>query len=500
MPCNKCGRTLMLYDDLKLCSKCDCLAVLDTISAINISERVCDYLTKLFYERLKEWNSFHLITYCVVKREQVSREFYKKYSLFPTGELSMYTLLADRVLKNSYNSGGKRIDETNEHEVRRLVDTFDKLLNFENTVLHLKNCDMNVLITQSIDVDSITPQEAIRKCIFVSNEKHETLFRTYSINDIYSKTEGEKKIEEWSKLDDDYPSVRKIEILTPRNFIRKHFQILNNLYVLFMKDYAAFEVFGRLKRYKELTNEPRQFYHFFNEFVNFGDDVHTISPIEVFMARAKKYFSVSEDKIKEILIYSESNSNAFPLFIGFRENSKDMVVNSRAFCSFIYTLLHIFITRVDFDIVTQERSLDFEKQIVKERFEKNGYKYLSNETFKKELEIDGIAYKNNICYIIECKCWRLPHLIEEKNKRDEIIRDLKGIVLGEKYTTKDGKLTVNPRPSLVKKIEHVKLYCSKYLGSSNITDFKGLIVIPSYPPITNFQNIDIISLNDVNLL
>lgn len=374
MPCENCHRTLLIYDDEKLCPKCNCLTILDTISAITISERISRYLNDLFYKQLKEWNSFHLIIYCIVKREELSRKFFAKYSLFPIGELSKYSILIGRIIENGYNLNGKIIDENSEYAVNELIDTFTKLLEFENTVLHIKNCNMNVLIKRQIEVNSVTPQKAIQTCIFVSNEKHEILFKNYSLHDIYSKEEGEKKMEEWSKLDNNDPSLRRnLEILNPENYIKKHYHILNSSYVLFTKDYTTFEVFSRLKSYNKLTRDPRKFFHFVNEFVNFGDNVYTISPIEVFMIRAKKYFSVSEDQIKEILIYTKSNNTAFPLFVGFKDDyNKDMVVNSRVFCSFIYSLLHIFITRNLFDMITQERSLEFEKRLVKERFEKNG--------------------------------------------------------------------------------------------------------------------------------
>lgn len=114
--------------------------------------------------------------------------------------------------------------------------------------------------------------------------------------------------------------------------------------------------------------------------------------------------------------------------------------------------------------------------------------------------MDGIAYKGNTCYVVECKGWRLPHLIEEKSKKDEIIRDLKGIVLGYKYTNKNGKLIRKPRPSLHTKVQHVKSNRSLYIQSSEDFEIKGLIVISGYPPITKFDNIKIISINEITHL
>ena len=133
MPCKNCLRTLIIYNEKKLCPTCDNLALLDSITAIAISERIYDYLNNLFYNRLKEWNTRHLITYCVTMREQKSRQFFQKYSPFPIGGLSKYTILAVNILKNSYNPNGKTIViDTDEQEVKNLFNIFEKLAEFEN--------------------------------------------------------------------------------------------------------------------------------------------------------------------------------------------------------------------------------------------------------------------------------------------------------------------------------------------------------------------------------
>jgi len=72
------------------------------------------------------------------------------------------------------------------------------------------------------------------------------------------------------------------------------------------------------------------------------------------------------------------------------------------------------------------------------------------------LEIDGLAINKNKCFVVECKGCRFPRLIDERETPEYIIRDMKGIVLGEEYTSKNGKLIKKEKPSMFKKIEFVK--------------------------------------------
>ena len=62
-----------------------------------------------------------------------------------------------------------------------------------------------------------------------------------------------------------------------------------------------------------------------------------------------------------------------------------------------------------FDAETEKRSKAFERERVKNEFERLGYTYLTNVVDKRNstLEIDGIALKNDRCYVVGCKGWRL---------------------------------------------------------------------------------------------
>jgi hypothetical protein len=87
--------------------------------------------------------------------------------------------------------------------------------------------------------------------------------------------------------------------------------------------------------------------------------------------------------------------------------------------------------------------------------------------------------------------------------KENIIRDLKGIILGIEYTIKDGQIIEKNKTSIVKKIEYVKrnilsLGVKYDFNSSHITDFKGIIITMDHPPISEFHGIKILSISQIS--
>ena len=96
--------------------------------------------------------------------------------------------------------------------------------------------------------------------------------------------------------------------------------------------------------------------------------------------------------------------------------------------------------------------------------------------------------------IIECKGWVLKPFYEYEKQQDQIIRDIKGIVDGEKYTN----LKPKKIPALTEKIKFVKQNMSIWgLNNKDFDDIEGLIVLRSFPPISEYKGIYIISIKNL---
>lgn len=94
-------------------------------------------------------------------------------------------------------------------------------------------------------------------------------------------------------------------------------------------------------------------------------------------------------------------------------------------------------------------------------------------------------------------------LIDEPTTKDHIIRDLKGIVFGKEYSNNDGKVIETDKPSIIKKVDYVKqnivnLGVKYDFDSDLITEFEGLVITIDYPPISGFNEIKMLSINQIS--
>lgn len=156
----------------------------------------------------------------------------------------------------------------------------------------------------------------------------------------------------------------------------------------------------------------------------------------------------------------------------------------------------------------------FEKVDVPKKFHENGFNVRvnveKNLRKEKELEIDTIAWNNNISYVVETKIWDVTKLFEHRRYHNYRERDLKGIVDGYKYT----KGIPKNIPNLIAKINYVRENFAKILSEYKETkifpdhdivdnnankSIMGVIVTKSYPPIKEYKGVKIIGFKEIGL-
>ena len=257
---------------------------------------------------------------------------------------------------------------------------------------------------------------------------------------------------------------------------------------------------------QEILGEPRDLIEFVaTRFQDLGGEIVIVCPTKEFISRASRFFALPENQIKKALVFDVNNKFIFPLFVRLRvEGLEDSICITKDFSRFIYTILHAILTNESFNNETVRISKDFENDNVKTKFQEHGYIYVNDITDKKKstLQIDGIAIKKNVCYIVECKGRRFPRLIDEPETKEHIIRDLKGIVIGKEYSNKNGQTIEKDKPSILNKIEFVKQSISnlatKYgFNHIPITVFKGVVVTTDNPPIPEYNKIKMISIQEI---
>lgn len=500
MPCEKCRHILYFYEKEPVCPKCNSLAVLDSATAIEVSNRRLEYVKKLWEDYIRTLDKESLLAWVTWEREKYSRLFFQRYGTLDLGKLLAYTLMLKRTMQLGKVDGKTIID--NEETAKKLTDTFEKLSEIEVDHLHLKSCYSNMLYLDKFDdVKNLTPKQLVDDFVMVQNEKFITLMKTYENHDIFTVEEAEKRLQQYQTEFADILNqpIQEKKKYTTEEFVKRFYNLILTMYGGLLKNRLYAETFD-LTVYGKLFINPVRLMEFVNSFA-IMEGCATVCNTKEFMASAEQFFRQRSGILAKILLFDETNPSIFPLFVRVRKDSLDYVFISHAFSHFIYIMLHAVLRKDLFNAETEQRSKEFEKNVVKKEFEKNSFAYRANlvdNISKPSLEIDGIATKEDKLYVVECKGWRLPPRVEESIKRDEQIRDLQGIVDGVKYTTKNGKRITQKKKSLLEKVEFVNK--NMYLWSferKNFSTIQGLIVIMDYPLISEYKGIKIISVKDI---
>jgi hypothetical protein len=311
---------------------------------------------------------------------------------------------------------------------------------------------------------------------------------------LYTREEAEKKFKEYAE---EYEKIKQKRIKpinhTREQFIQRNYEMISSLYMILLRNEIYADVFDT-RILTQLTNDPSNIMRFINETFPRHDTALTEDDTDPFLNRCRKFFKKSLPVIRKIMLFEPENPNVFPLFLRIVWK-RDSVFLSQAFTAIMYILLHAVITKDLFDIETSKHGKVFEDKI-KAKFEELGFKYMPNVKDKPSnhtLEIDGIAIKDDYCFVIEDKNHRLPPIVESTEAKKIMIDDLMGIVDGYKRTTVNGERIVKKIKSLPEKIDFVKNNLND-LGLTTISKDKvrGLIVTQNYPLLLNYKGIKII--------
>jgi len=492
MVCSKCGSKLLLWDGFK-CPKCEGYALLDLEDAKLVSRKRVEYIDQLWEAEIKKFVKDSILAHFTWQREKICRKFIETYSVLDLGKIFATTLFLMRVMKIEQNQDAKILDD--ETKAEKLVEMYKDIITVETDDNLLKNNLSNILATKKHDLKTISGKESYDDFVFLYNEDYDKLMKSYENYNLLTPEMGEKKVVEHKaeaeRLLKEDPT--KVEY-TVEAFVTKFYDVICTLYIGLLRNRIFAEAFD-LRPYEKLMKSPQDLMNLVNQY-NAGEGAISGGPTDEFLMKADKLFIGTIEEIKKALVFEEENPDIFPLFVRTLKSKEDYILISHRFSFLIYVFLHAVITKDLFEKEQTKKGKEFEKQ-VQDIFKKNGYAYIPNvET--KHLEIDGIAIKDSKCHVIEIKKYRLPTLVEESNRRENTIRDLKGIVDGVKYSFKNDELVEKKVPSLLKKIDYVKTNAEGLgLTEYNIKSLDGIIVTIDYPWISEYKGVRMFAFNEI---
>lgn len=447
---------------------------------------------------MRQFKKTRLIAHIVWEREKYSRSYFDNYpEPLNLGMFVSFSYLIKSLMNEDFDGN----IEANESNTTALVRTFSKYLGLLEDHIYLSEGFAEMVATERFDFSALTMADKRRKFILVYNEDYVPLLRTFANNQIYTEDEGRRKVEEyrqvWETLKGEIEEKKKVKY-TARELIRNCYPILNALYCGLLKNVFYASTFD-FSNYRGVVHDPARIMEIANRFP-LVEGIATVTPLHVFRALLKQYFGSQALAAEPILLFSKTNTTTFPLFVLL--DGQVFVSNRTAFI--IYVLLHPILLKDYYDNETARLTKQLETGKAKEEFERAGFRYLPNifdRPKNPRMEIDAVAGRNGTLLVVEVKGWGLTPFYEHKKKHEYLQRDLKGIVDGIKYTTKDGKLTKKRIVSLLEKIQYVTSNLQKCgFDPLEFKTVRGIIVIEDFPPISEYKGVKIIGLEDVGKL
>ena len=497
MPCRVCGEGFLITQPLlrkSLCPNCHGLRVIEHDMAITISiQRLLD-IFDLFMRYVKQFKKTRLIMHIVWQREKFARSCFDNYPEPINLSMTVAFSYLIQCLMREDSDGTLEVDESS---TLALVGLFDRYLDLVTEHLYLLEGYAQLLAIEPFQFSTLTMERKQKNFIIAYTEAYIPLLQTFANNEIYTEEEGREKTqqyrEEWERLRLKLETESKVDY-RPQKFIKTSYALLNTFYCGLLKNVVYANTFD-FSNYIDVVKEPIQILELAKGFLASREAI-TVTSLAEFRNALRHVFKSKWIEAESILLYSSTNTNTFPLFL---------LLGGRVFIShrmtfIIFILLHPILLKDYFHNETVRRSKELETARTKDAFEKEGFKWVPNVTDKKKatLEIDGLAGRNGTLFVVEVKARGLTTFYEHKNRRDQLIRDLKGVVDGTHFKLKDGEPFEEKVPSLLEKIEYVKSNMSQHGFDPNV--FKtvtGVVVIKDFPPINGYKGVKMIGLNEI---
>jgi hypothetical protein len=288
---------------------------------------------------------------------------------------------------------------------------------------------------------------SIRDIFYCQTEEYQKIKKIMEKFNVMPEEKAKKKMDAWrSQLEPIIPGSNKSN--NASETVIRFFELISMWYTGLFSNKLYQLAFG-LSRMKEITIKPFELKVFATSYEAKADEA-TKTTYADFLQQSEKSFGKDYNQVIEHFVLSEGHPEANPLFL----RLEDSVLVSPHFAEFFSYVLHAILDRDIFDKEVEKRSRLFESSIVKEEFEKQGFRCLPNQGIKNKMQIDGIAISDSKVYVIEAKGWKAKDLIQDSYTREILEDEIRNAIDGLDFTRNSGKTM--KKISLPEKVEWVR--------------------------------------------
>ena len=496
MICKACESKLLFKGDSPICAECNGLKILPRETALRIVQKQVDWFNKGFSDVLKTFQKDRLIVWLLGEREKFSTAFFIDKPAIQLDSFLAMNVLIKRTMKEGNNSGEK---EANEENTKKLIDLFSSFVGVAERHHIIAEGFGFYTCEEEFDIDNLDRDTLMSNFKMLYSFEWQDILKSFGNNLVMKGSDGDKYFE---KYKDEYEKIKDTppdpQYLSPEETISKLFSVFQSFLVSLTKNRLFAEDFD-LAKLKESRISPEKLLELLKSFDE-QTGLMSLRSKNNFMKSIKGVFrGYREQIIFKKLVFSKDNQEVFPLFVQIGDNILTSPYFMRLLSVYYYPIYHEKL----FNNEIRKRGDEFEKEEVPSKFESEGFKIHPPFTDKKKatLEIDGLAWKDDVLFVIECKVWDIKSYFEHRRIHLYRERDLKGIVDGKAYSNKNGDIIETDKTSLPKKVEFVKENLEKFCPDhKQIKKIQGIIIIKSQPPIKSYKDIKIIASDEIESL
>jgi hypothetical protein len=422
------------------------------------------------FEEFKHFDKNKLLSFVFWEREKIIRKFYANYTPIDQEGLATCNLLLKRLIGlNDFLRTKPMSDPSN------IVEAYRTIVRLEYILEQVEVGNTVLLRTVPYDINKLRDL-AIRDVVYCETEEYQKIKKIMEKFNIMPEEKATKKMDAWrSQLDPIIPGSKRSD--NASETIIRFFETISMWYTGLFSNKLYRSAFGLSQR-EEITIKPYLLKIFATSYEVKANEV-TRTTYADFLQQSKKYFEKNSEQVIRHFVLSEEHPDANPLFL----RLEDSVLVSPHFAEFFSYVLHAVLDRDIFEKEVEKRSRIFESNIVRQEFEKQGFRYLLNQGVKNKMQIDGIAISSSKVYVIEVKGWKSKDLIQDSQTREILEEEIRNAIDGLSFTRNSGN--TRKKVPLPQKVEWVKSH-RKSLGISEKADIIGMLVINREPVISEY--------------
>ena len=184
----------MIFWDEWVCPHCERFAILDSVTANEISKKQVTRVKNLWSNYLKTLDKRSVLAHMIWQREKQCRKFFESYSTLNIENILSQTLLIKRMMKSEgFSNHGEKIED--EKSAKKLLDLYEKTLRIEEEQIRIESCLSKMLYLKKFELDKITDRQLFENFLTFQNERYRELIDSYKQYNIMTEQDAKKLVE-----------------------------------------------------------------------------------------------------------------------------------------------------------------------------------------------------------------------------------------------------------------------------------------------------------------